>query len=49
MPSIKHYLLIKTHAEKVYTALSNTEGLSGWWEKGARVDDHVDGTPFNDV
>jgi uncharacterized protein YndB with AHSA1/START domain len=34
MPAIKHYLLIKTPAEKVYTALSKTEGLCGWWTTG---------------
>jgi len=44
MPSIKHYLVIKTVAEKVYTALSKTEGLCGWWTVEAKVDERVGGT-----
>ena len=44
MPSIKHYLLIKAPAEKVYTALSKTDGLCGWWTTGAKADEHIGGT-----
>jgi uncharacterized protein YndB with AHSA1/START domain len=44
MPAIKHYLLIKTPAEKVYTALSKTEGLCGWWTTGAKTGEHIGGT-----
>ena len=38
MPSIKHYLVIKAQPDKVYAALSKTEGLSGWWTTGAKTD-----------
>ena len=44
MPSIKHYLLIKAQPEKVYTALSKTEGLCGWWTVEAKADERVGGT-----
>ena len=44
MPSIKHFLLIKTQPEKVYTALCKTEGLCGWWTTGAKTDEHIGGT-----
>ena len=44
MPSIKHYLVIKAVAEKVYTALSKTEGLCGWWTVEAQADERVGGT-----
>ena len=44
MPSIKHYLLIKVLPEKVYTALSKTEGLCGWWTVEAKGDESVGGT-----
>ena len=44
MPSIKHYLLIKVQPEKVYTALSKTEGLCGWWTVEAKADESVGGT-----
>ena len=44
MPSIKHYLVIKAVAEKVYTALSKTEGLCGWWTVEAKADERVGGT-----
>ncbi|MGB5892554.1 MAG: SRPBCC domain-containing protein [Ignavibacteriaceae bacterium] len=44
MPSIKHYLLIKAQPEKVYTALSKTEGLCGWWTTSAKTDENIGGT-----
>jgi len=44
MPSIKHHLLIKTQPEKVYTALTKTRGLCGWWTTGAKTDEHIGGT-----
>jgi len=43
MPSIKHYLLIKTPPDKVYKALISTEGLRGWWTTEAKADEHIGG------
>ena len=43
MPSIKHYLIIKPPTEIVYTALSKTEGLCGWWTTAAKTDEHIGG------
>ena len=31
MNAIKHYLIIKSPAEKIYNALTKIEGLSSWW------------------
>ena len=31
MKSIYHRLLIESSAEKIYTAITTEEGLSGWW------------------
>ena len=44
MPSIKHYLLIKTLPGKVYTAITKTEGLCGWWTAEAKADESIGGT-----
>ena len=44
MPSIIHYLLIKAQPEKVYTGISKTEGLCGWWTVEAKADEKVGGT-----
>jgi uncharacterized protein YndB with AHSA1/START domain len=43
MASIKHLLMIKTSPEKVYKALTSTEGLRGWWTLEAKTDERVDG------
>ncbi|RKY94615.1 MAG: SRPBCC domain-containing protein [Ignavibacteriae bacterium] len=43
MPGIKHYLLIKALPEKVYKALTSTEGLKGWWTLEAKTDEKVGG------
>ncbi len=43
MASIKHYLLIKAPPEKVYKALTSTEGLRGWWTLEAKTDEQVGG------
>ncbi len=43
MPSIKHYLLIKAHPEKVYNAITKTGGLRGWWTVEAKADERVGG------
>ena len=44
MPSIKHYLPIKAHPEKVYNAITKTGGLCGWWTVEAKADERVGGT-----
>ena len=44
MQSIKHYLLIKTQPEKVYSAITKTGGLKGWWTVEAKADEKVGGT-----
>jgi uncharacterized protein YndB with AHSA1/START domain len=33
MEAIKHNLTIKTTADKIFHALTNEEGLKGWWAK----------------
>lgn len=43
MAHLKHYLLIKSSPEKVYKALTSTEGLGGWWTLEAKTDEQVDG------
>ena len=43
MPSIKHYLLIKAQPEKVYSAITKTGGLKGWWTVEAKADEKVGG------
>ncbi|MCZ6704113.1 MAG: SRPBCC domain-containing protein [Ignavibacteria bacterium] len=43
MAGIKHYLLIKASPEKVYTALTTTEGLKGWWTSEAKAEEFVGG------
>ena len=44
MPSIKHYLLINAQPEKVYSAITKTGGLKGWWTVEAKTDEKVGGT-----
>jgi len=44
MAYLKHYLLIKSSPEKVYKALTSTEGLRGWWTLEAITDGRGDGT-----
>jgi len=43
MAGIKHYLLIKASPEKVYTALTTTKGLKGWWTSEAEAEEFVGG------
>jgi uncharacterized protein YndB with AHSA1/START domain len=43
MQSIKHYLLIKAQPEKVYSAITKTGGLKGWWTVEAKADEKVGG------
>ena len=43
MANIKHYLLIKALPEKVYKALTSTEGVRGWWTLEAKTDEQVGG------
>jgi uncharacterized protein YndB with AHSA1/START domain len=43
MPSIKHYLLIKAQPEKVYSAITKTGGIKGWWTVEAKADEKVGG------
>lgn len=43
MASIKHYLRIKALPEKVYSALTTSEGLKGWWTLNANVERRVGG------
>ena len=33
MAGIKHFVVIKTTADKVYKAITEQEGLAGWWTK----------------
>ncbi len=43
MAHLKHYLLIKASPDKVYKALTSTEGLKGWWTLEAKTDERVGG------
>jgi len=43
MAGIKHYLLIKSSPEKVYTALTTTKGLKEWWTSEAKAEEFVGG------
>jgi uncharacterized protein YndB with AHSA1/START domain len=43
MASIKHYLIIKAPTEKIYNAITATEGLREWWTIGAEADKEVGG------
>jgi uncharacterized protein YndB with AHSA1/START domain len=43
MARIRHYLLIKSSPEKVYTALTTTEGLKGWWTSEAKAAEFIGG------
>jgi len=31
MPSIRHFIIINTSADKIYKALTTNEGIHGWW------------------
>jgi len=33
MVGIKHFVVIKTTTDKVYKAITEQEGLAGWWTK----------------
>lgn len=43
MPDIKHLLIIKTPAHKVYEAVTTEEGLAGWWTKEVKANPEVGG------
>ena len=43
MASIKHFLIIKAPPEKVYKAITTTEGLKSWWTVDANTDEKVGG------
>ena len=43
MASIKHFLIIKAPPEKVFEAITTTEGLKGWWTLDANADEKVGG------
>ena len=43
MASIKHYLSIKAIPEKVYSALTTSEGIKGWWTLNANVEEKIGG------
>jgi uncharacterized protein YndB with AHSA1/START domain len=43
MANIKHYLIIKAPPEKVYMAVTTTEGIKGWWTLDTIVDEKVGG------
>ncbi|MDX1699951.1 MAG: SRPBCC domain-containing protein [Melioribacteraceae bacterium] len=40
--AIKHYLVIKSPAEKVYNALTKLEGLASWWTEDTSGNTEVD-------
>lgn len=37
MPNIRHEVLIGAPADQVFTALTTSEGLSGWWTPEAQT------------
>lgn len=37
MPNIHHSVLIASSVEKVYTAITNEDGLSAWWTPGTKA------------
>ena len=43
MASIKHFLIIKALPEKVYKAVTSTEGIKGWWTLDTNIDEQVGG------
>ena len=45
MPDIRHRVVMSAPLEKVFEAVSTTEGISGWWTRdGARGDPREGGT-----
>ncbi|MEP7144213.1 MAG: SRPBCC domain-containing protein [Ferruginibacter sp.] len=42
MPNIHHELLIGVSADKVYSAITHQEGLSGWWTPGTEAKPECD-------
>ena len=42
MPNIHHELLIGVPAEKIYNAITTTDGLSAWWTPDASAKPEVD-------
>ena len=43
MASIKHFLRIKALPEKVYSAITTSEGLKGWWTLDANAEEKIGG------
>ena len=41
MADIRHYLLIKAPVEKVYRAITEPEGLAGWWTPEVKASPEV--------
>lgn len=41
MPNIKHYLSISSPVDKVYRAVTEQEGLAGWWTLETRAKPEV--------
>ena len=37
MPAIKHYLLINSSPENVYTALTTKKGIQNWWTTQTKI------------
>ena len=44
MPDILHLLTIDAPPERVYQALTTTEGVRNWWTRDATLDSHVGGS-----
>lgn len=44
MPDILHLIRIHASPERVYAALTTTEGIRGWWTRDAELDSGVGGT-----
>lgn len=41
MPSIKHYLVIKSSPEKIYRSLTTKEGVTNWWTAQTEIGNKV--------
>lgn len=41
MAAIKHYLVINSSSEKVFRAVTTSEGISGWWTKNNMMSSKV--------
>ena len=43
MASIKHYLIIKSPAAKIYEALTTKTGVAGWWTIQNKIGNQING------